>query len=138
MMTTTGGCLCKAVRFSFNTSPVAARTCWCRLCQYLAAGNATVNICFKAESLTESGEVRWYESEADSGNHMRRGFCPVCGTPLYSKTQSRPHLIFVRAGTLDNPNLMPPQGTIWVKEAPDWACINPDLPRWDGQSPPVA
>ena len=47
----TGGCLCGAVRYEIDAeAPIAARTCWCRLCQYLGAGSATVNALFAAES----------------------------------------------------------------------------------------
>jgi hypothetical protein len=28
---------------------------------------------------------------------------PKCGTPMFSEAESRPTLIFVRAGTLDDP-----------------------------------
>lgn len=97
-----------------------------------------VSVCFRSETLAVQGNVSWYESLADSGNRMQRGFCPICGTPLFSKADARPHLIFIRAGALDDPNLMAPQMTIWTDAAPDWACFDPDLPRVPGQPPPVA
>ena len=134
----TGGCLCRAVRFTIAAAPLAARTCWCRLCQYLGAGSATVNVCFPAEALGVTGELRWHAGIADSGNAMRRGFCPTCGTPLFSIAEARPHLTFVRAGALDDPNLIAPQATIWTGAAPDWACIDPAIPAHPAQVPPVA
>ena len=97
-----------------------------------------VSICFRSETLAVQGSVGWYECLADSGNRMQRGFCPTCATPLFSKAEVRPHLIFIRAGALDDPNLMAPQMTIWTDAAPDWACFDPDLPKVPGQPPPVA
>lgn len=135
-MKTEGGCLCKSVRFSVEGEPLVTRVCWCRLCQYLSGGNGMVSVCFRSESLKVSGKVQWFESIADSGNRMERGFCPACGTPLFSKTEARPHLVFIRAGSLDNPNLMAPAQTIWTKEAPGWACISPDIPQVPDQPPP--
>jgi hypothetical protein len=137
-MKTSGGCLCKAVRISIAAAPLAARVCWCRVCQYLGAGTGAMSVCFRSEAVSIQGTVSWYESIADSGNRMQRGFCPTCGTPLFSKAESRPHLLFIRAGALDDPNLMKPQMTIWTAAAPDWACIDPELPKLPGQPPPVA
>lgn len=132
------GCLCGAVRITIDAEPIAARACWCRLCQYLGAGSATVNVCFPADAVTVTGEVRWHDSTADSGNPMRRGFCPACGTPLFSVALTRPHLTFLRAGALDDPELIAPTATIWTSAAPSWACIDPALPQLEGQPPPVA
>jgi hypothetical protein len=133
----TGGCLCKAVRYRVTAAPIATRICWCRLCQYLGAGSATVNVCFPSNAITTEGELQDYASTADSGNRMHRRFCPRCGTGLFSEAEARPHLIFVRAGSLDDREVARPQMTIWTKQAPSWACFNADLPRVDGQPPPA-
>ncbi len=137
-MTYGAGCLCGAVRFSIAADPLGARTCWCRLCQYLGAGTATANVVFPRDKVSWTGEIRYHETLADSGNHMRRGFCPECGTPLTSEALERPHLIFLRIGALDDPDLIGPEMTLWTSQAPDWACISDSLPRFDEQAPPVA
>ncbi len=49
-----------------------------------------------------------YSNVAESGNVMHRRFCPNCGTALFSEAEIRPHLIFVRAGTLDDPEVAKP------------------------------
>lgn len=74
-MTITGGCLCGAVRYTSSAAPVGARVCWCRDCQYFAAGAGTVNAVFRVETFEVSGETRDYASTADSGNRMHRQFC---------------------------------------------------------------
>ena len=137
-MEITGGCLCRKVRFRISAEPLAMRICWCRLCQYLAAGNATVNVAFPSDAISIEGERTEYCSVADSGNVMRRHFCPACGTQLFSAADSRPHLIFVRNGALDDTGLLRPGATIWTSQAPVWACIDQSLPRHAGQAPPVA
>ncbi|MFO7277439.1 MAG: GFA family protein [Pseudomonadota bacterium] len=137
-MEITGGCLCRAVRYRITAEPITARVCWCRLCQYIGAGSATVNVCFPSDAITIEGELRDYRSVADSGNVMHRRFCPSCGTHLFSEAESRPHLIFVRAGTLDDPEIARPAMTIWTSAAPSWACIDPQLPALEGQPPPAA
>ena len=137
-MDITGGCLCKSVRFRITAQPLAVRMCWCRLCQYIAAGNATVNVVFRSEALSVEGSLTDYRSVADSGSVMHRRFCPACGTHLFSAAESRPHLVIVRNGALDDTELMRPSATIWADAAPDWAWIDETLPRHAGQPPPVA
>ena len=116
---------------------MVSRVCWCRVCQYIGAGSGTVNACFAKDALSVSGEVRDYRSIADSGNVMHRSFCPACGTHLFSEAESRPHLVFVRAGTLDDPELIKPSATIWTSAAPSWACFDEKLERVESQPPPV-
>jgi hypothetical protein len=133
-----GGCLCGAVRFESSAEPKITRVCWCRVCQYLAAGSGTVNVFFPADTFTVRGETHTYRCVADSGNVIRRQFCPNCGTPLFTAAEARPHIIGVRAGTLDNPNLVQPAMSIWTASAPRWACIADSIPRMERQPPPLA
>jgi len=133
-----GGCLCGGVRYVVRAAPIVTRVCWCRLCQYLGAGSSTVNVCFPKNAIEIMGELRDYQSIADSGNVMHRRFCPQCGTPMFSEAESRPHLIFVRAGTLDDSSVAQPAMTIWTSSAPRWACIDERLPKVTHQPPPAA
>jgi hypothetical protein len=136
-MEITGGCLCKSVRFRITAAPIAMRLCWCRVCQYFGAGNATVNVVFPSDAVSVEGELRDYRSIADSGNVMHRRFCPTCGTPVFSESEARPHLIIVRNGTLDDTALVRPSATIWAAQAPEWAWIDESLPQHAGQPPPA-
>ncbi len=136
-MSIKGGCLCRKVRFEIAAAPITMRLCWCRDCQYFAAGNATVNVVFPAEAVTVSGELRDYVSEARSGNRMHRRFCPECGTQVFSAAESRPHLVIVRNGALDDTELLRPSATIWTESAPEWAWIDEALPQHAGQPPPM-
>jgi hypothetical protein len=137
-MTITGRCLCGAVRYSVAEEPIVTRVCWCRDCQHLAAGNATVNVVFQAAAVTIDGPLRDYSSLADSGNRMHRQFCERCGTPVTSASEARPHLLILRAGTLDDPELARPALTIWTDSAPTWACLDGRLPSTPRQPPPAA
>ena len=136
-MNISGGCLCRAVRYSSQSAPIVTRACWCRVCQYIGAGSGTVNTCFPSAAMTLHGEPTDYRSIADSGNVMHRRFCSACGTPLFSIAASRPHLIFVRAGTLDDTEIAQPAMTIWTSAAPSWACISDSLPTVERQPPPA-
>jgi hypothetical protein len=102
----------------------------------LSAGGGTVNAVFPKEAMTISGETADFVSVADSGSVMHRRFCPACGTPLFSEAEPRPHVVIVRAGTLDDPSLAAPAAIIWTKMAPAWACFDPALPKSDGPAPP--
>lgn len=134
----TGRCLCGAVRFRATEGPIATRVCWCTDCQKLGAGGPTTNAAFRTDTVTIEGATSDYISTADSGSRMHRRFCPACGTPMFSEAESRPHLIFVRVGVLDDPEIARPETTIWAASAPSWACLDKTLPQVPGQLPPVA
>src|SRR3546814_2410961 len=107
----------------------------CRLCQDLGGGSSTVNAGFQSADVTVTGELARHEAVGDSGNPMVRSFCPACGTPMFSDTPARPHLRFIRVGTLDVTSLAKPEMTIWTEDAPDWACIDLDVTRLASQPP---
>ncbi|MEY4762627.1 MAG: hypothetical protein RLZZ200_2483 [Pseudomonadota bacterium] len=128
----TGKCLCGAVRFELTAGPLVTRVCWCRDCQHLAA-NGTVNVVVSEETLVVHGMLAEHTKPADSGNLLTRQFCPTCGTHLFGRSSGRPQVRVVRAGNLDNPSSVRPSMQIWTSSAPDWACLDPSLPRVERQ-----
>lgn len=132
-MAHTGHCFCGQVRYTIDADPIGARMCWCRDCQYIASGSATVNVLFPVEAVQFDGKLTTIRKTADSGNTVERGFCPQCGSQMYSKTVEPAGLpIRIRAGTLDDPELMAPTAVIWTASAPSWAQIDPELPQFAG------
>ncbi|MDF2810020.1 MAG: hypothetical protein K0S56_1051 [Microvirga sp.] len=123
-----GGCLCGAVRFSSSRPPLIGRACWCRVCQYLASGNASISIIAESAAMSVAGELAAYESRADSGNVIRRSFCPTCGTPLFCEAVGESEYKVVRVGALDDTELGRPQSIIWAGSAPSWGWCDASLP----------
>ena len=137
-MTLAGKCLCGAVRFTTEAAPLTVRSCWCRQCQSIATGGPTNNVFFRSEDVSIEGEVRWFDSVADSGAMLGRGFCPQCGTSVAVQSHVRRHIIAIRVGMFDDPDAVAPQSVIWTSAAPAWACIDPALPQEERQPPPLA
>lgn len=131
----TGGCLCGQVRYRLTAEPVNARICWCRDCQRIA-GNGLANALFPAQAVEITGSPSDYIKTADSGNQVRRRFCPQCGCHLFADTSSYPGLMVVRIGTLDDPSSIKPIANIWSSRAPGWACLDPSIERVEKQPSP--
>jgi hypothetical protein len=74
-----GGCQCGAVRFRVRGHLGEPSICHCRMCQK-AFGNyyAPLVGVRDAEFAWTRGEPKYFQSS----NHVRRGFCANCGTPL--------------------------------------------------------
>jgi hypothetical protein len=125
----TGGCLCRAVRFRLDGPILGGRFCWCRDCQYLASGNASVGVFAAGASLHVTGRMTEHVRTSASGSLVRHRFCPACGTGLFSDCFDDPAFIVIRAGALDDRDLVVPQSVIWASSAPRWACFDPALPR---------
>jgi len=127
-----GGCLCGDIRYRLTAEPLISRICWCRDCQHLSA-NGTVNAIFPSASIEISGSPIEHVSAANSGNDVRRRFCPRCGSHLFADSTGRVGLTVVRVGTLDDPSSIHPVANIWTASAPAWACLDPRLPKAEKQ-----
>src|SRR5262249_36977748 len=88
-----------------------------------------------AEIGGDSSLVCHQKKSVASGNLMHRQFCPTCGTPVFTQSDARLHMIGVRAGTLDDPEIGKPQMTIWTSSAPSCAVFEPNIQQDERQSP---
>ena len=90
-----GGCLCGAVRYESTGDSENASYCHCDDCKKATGGPYTVGILVKSAQLRIiSGEVRGYTTIADSGRKITREFCPNCGSPLFTRAEKCPDLVF--------------------------------------------
>jgi hypothetical protein len=132
----TGGCACGAIRYECTAEPLYMGNCHCRDCQR-ATGSAyfaAVGMSDTAFRLT-AGTPTWYEKLADSGNTMRRGFCPQCGSPVFLTNSARPSWVVLYAGSLDDPSWVRPARNIYTASAQPWDYLDPALAKFP-QMPP--
>lgn len=115
---TTGGCLCGAVRYEVGAPALFGGYCYCTDCRKISSTHSAVHaVPIAAVAIT--GEVREFSSLGDSGAMVTRGFCPTCGTGIFSKG-SRPGVMMIKAGTLDDPEQFKPMAAVYVSRAPSW------------------
>ena len=126
-----GGCACAAIRYECRAEPVFSWQCHCRDCQRASGGMLCPVMYVPKTALTISGQAKYYEVQADSGNAVRRGFCAECGCPVFIDAELVPELMGVWAASLDDPNRFAPQVEVWTASAPTWTCMQPDLPKYE-------
>jgi len=132
-----GGCLCGAVRYRYE-GPLgealgAVTLCHCRQCRQAQGYAAAVAPALASGFSIISGADQVREFESSPGK--RRAFCGTCSSPLYSRRDSRPEVLRLRLGGLDDP---PPalriEAHIHTADLPAWA--QPDsAPRYPGEEP---
>ena len=123
-----GGCLCGAVRYRAEAEPLIVGNCYCVDCRKASGTSHGTHVGVPEDSLTLEGDVTFYESTADSGNTVSRGFCPKCGSAIFSRNSGMPGIVMLRGSSLDDPNSITPQMNVYVSRAPEWANIDPSLP----------
>ena len=124
-----GGCMCGSVRYEYDGEIGESSYCHCDDCKRATGGPYTVGVLSVADKLrVVSGEVKSYTSIADSGRKITRQFCPKCGSPLFTRAEKCPDLVSIKAGSLDQPELVKPSCQTWTERAVPWAYIDENLP----------
>ncbi|MGK0171547.1 MAG: hypothetical protein ACI9W2_003277 [Gammaproteobacteria bacterium] len=127
----TGSCQCADVTYSANEAPVLTLACHCKDCQKLSATAYSVTVLFREEAFSIEGELRAYESFADSGKRKIGYFCPRCGSRIYNLDPDAPKLVRLKPGTLDNTEIPEPQAHVWTSRKQPWVKIPAGTPTFD-------
>ncbi|HET7409724.1 MAG TPA: GFA family protein [Paracoccaceae bacterium] len=121
----TGGCQCGAVRYRVTQGFGDAGICHCRMCQR-AAGNVFAPLVTACGVVLQGEPARWASS-----NIAERGFCAACGTPLFFRDFDRPEDEFeIMIGTLDDPDIAPPDHHYGVESRVAWLKMADGLPEY--------
>lgn len=62
-------------------------------------------------------------------------FCKTCGSPILSKTESKPEQVRVRLGTIDSDIVERPMAHIFATSKANWEEIADGLPQYEGYEP---
>ena len=130
-----GGCLCGAVRYESKVEPVMAGHCQCADCRKSSGSGHCSHLAIPRDAVAVTGAVTTYNRPADSGNIVSRAFCPACGAPVYSLNTAIPHLVFIRASSLDDLEVFKPQMIVYASRAASWDYIDPKLPSFETMPP---
>lgn len=121
----TGGCLCGSVRYETAWPPLLTGVCHCRHCQRQAGTAFSVIAAVPFAALERTGELTTYEDDSDAGRAVHRKFCGKCGSPVFTETPDgmAQGMIFIKAGTLDDPSGLAPTVHFWTSSAQDWVAF---------------
>jgi hypothetical protein len=131
----TGGCMCGAIRYECTAEPIVMGNCHCRDCQQATGTAFAAGILVPADAVTIVGDVKYYDVIADSGSHVGRGFCPNCGSRVFSKPPIAA-LLGITAGSLDDPSGFQPAMDLYTDSAQPWDYMNPNLAKFAKMPPP--
>ena len=114
-----GRCHCGFITFEAEIEPERVWLCHCTDCQTLS-GSAFRAVAPAREGAFTllSGEVKNYVKIGTSGARRLHGFCPECGTPIYSTREGDdPKVYNVRSGTIRQRRDLVPRTQIWCRSA---------------------
>jgi hypothetical protein len=125
-----GGCACGAVRYRMAGAPMFVNCCHCRWCQRESGAAFALNAVIEADRvvlLKGAPEMVMTPSESGQGQNFAR--CPACRVALWSNyAGAGDALRFVRVGTLDQPDRLPPDIHIHTASKQPWVVIPPGTP----------
>jgi hypothetical protein len=125
MTSKSGSCLCKAVTYSVEGGLTPILACHCSQCAKTSGNYAAMTSCAESSlKITDTGTLAWFQSSAE----VRRGFCSRCGSNLFWK-QGGTDVVYITAGTLDQPTGLRIAEHIFVASKSDYYDIADGLPQ---------
>ena len=126
-----GGCSCGAVRYRLTSEPLFVHCCHCLNCQRQTGSAFVVNLLIEADRVEQlAGAPEAVAVPRDDGTAQKIYRCPECRVAVYSEYGS-PAILFVRAGTLDDPSQITPDVHIYTRSKVGWVALPDSAPAFD-------
>jgi len=125
-----GGCDCHEVRYRIETAPLIVHCCHCRWCQRGSGSAFALNAMIEADRVTNLGAPPdLVDTPSHSGRGQRIARCPTCRIAVWSHYAGAGESIaFVRVGTLDSPDALPPDIHIFTSSKQPWVLLPEGTP----------
>jgi len=107
--------------------------CHCRWCQRESGAAFALNAWIETDRIEVlRGAPDMVDTPSQSGAGQVFARCPACKVALWSHYSSAGDKVaFVRVGSLDDPDSMPPDAHIWTSSKQPWLTLPPGLPVFD-------
>ena len=130
MATHDGGCTCRQVRYRLTSGPLFVHCCHCRWCQRETGTAFALNAMIEADRVELlAGEVEIVDTPSNSGKGQKIARCPRCRIALWSNYAGAGDSVrFVRVGTLDDPDRLPPDIHIFTMSTQPWVVLPAGVP----------
>lgn len=126
----TGGCGCRRIRYQLTAPPLVVHCCHCRWCQRETGASFALNAMIESTLVELLGGVpELIDTPSESGRGQKIARCPVCRIAVWSHYASAGTLLsFVRVGTLDQPDALPPDIHIFTASKQPWLELPAGVP----------
>ncbi|HEX3140223.1 MAG TPA: GFA family protein [Rhizobacter sp.] len=125
-----GGCTCRRVRYRMTSVPLFVHCCHCRWCQRETGASFALNAMIETDRVQLlSGEVDPVLTPSESGRGQTICRCPSCRVAVWSHYAGAGTAVsFMRVGTLDEPDRLPPDIHIFTASKQPWVLLPPGVP----------
>lgn len=125
-----GGCDCRRVRYRMTSAPLFVHCCHCRWCQRESGASFALNAMIEADRVLALAEApRLVDTPSASGEGQRIARCPHCWVAVWSHyAGAGPCVKFIRVGTLDEPDRLPPDIHIFTESKQPWVQLPAGVP----------
>jgi hypothetical protein len=127
-----GHCACNAVRYRMTGKPLFVHCCHCRWCQRETGSAFVLNAMIEADRVELlQGDVEVVLTPSESGRGQKIARCPNCRVALWSNYSGAGDAVrFVRVGTLDQPDRLPPDVHIFTTSKQPWVILPAGVPAF--------
>ena len=130
-VTREGGCSCGSVRYRLASEPLFVHCCHCLNCQRQTGSAFVINVLIEGDRVELlAGEPQAVDVPRDDGSKQRIHRCPECQVAVYSE-YGTPAILFVRAGTLDEPSSVAPDVHIYTRSKLPWVRLPDDVAAFE-------
>ena len=120
-----GRCTCGAVRYRMTAKPLFVHCCHCRWCQRETGASFALNAMIESDRVVLlNGVPEVVLTPSNSGKGQKIARCPQCRIALWSNYGGAGDVVrFVRVGTLDQPDRLPPDIHIFTSSKQPWVVL---------------
>ncbi len=125
-----GGCDCGTVRYRMTSRPMIVHCCHCRWCQRETGASFALNAMIESDRvILLNGEPEIVATPSKSGKGQKIARCPDCRIAVWSNYAGGGDAVrFIRVGTLDEPDRLPPDIHIFTASKQPWLELPPGTP----------